>query len=564
MSNDNPLKHIFGIELNTGKKAFFLDNNAYTIGRGSGNNITINNQVISRHHATLLKVIYENKQDNSQEIKFWIIDGDLKGNKSTNGIFVNGQKCSIHQLNAGDIIILGGIEVKAKYDLVNLNSKTFYSLQAQENLEESSSEEKNHSEEMSTIAVCNTKYDTEPITKYLSEQIHQLNQLYSYPFFTLNYKGEIINISNRMKEEFTDVEIEQLKNSLLTDIEIDVSSGKSNFSVQDITLDDKKVIVYLYHSDNSDNREKITVYVINPQNQEFLQDQIYSQEQEYQNIIEQTSEGLIFIDINTKKILDTNSAYCQMLGYENKQELLNFTLNDLLISDHDILDANINKIIHNSVTFTRESVNLTKNKSTIAVQMRGQLSQYLGQKVISLCIKNISEQKKLEELLLYQTYHDVATHLPNYKLFREQLSSTLENQKTEFDSSVALILIKINEWRSIGYEYSYSVSETLLKKLAKKLKKCLSSRDLIYRWRDDEFAIIVSQKESSTVEKIEQKILQIPQTNISIDNQEIKFSFSLAIVYSPQQGNNDEVLLQNADKILAQKYYEYSSGERLP
>jgi len=563
MSNDNPLKHIFGIELNTGKKALFLDKNTYTIGRSSSNNVTINHRVISRHHATLIKVVYENKQDNSQEVKFWIVDGDLKGNKSTNGIFVNGQKCSLHQLNAGDIIILGGIEVKAKYDLVDVNSKTFYSLQTQENFEELSSEEKNQSEDISTIAICDKKSSTEPITKYLFEQINQLNKLYSYPFFTLNYKGEVINISNKMKEEFTDIEIEQLKNSLLIDIDINFPEDKSNFSVKDITLEGRELIVYLYHSDNSDNREEITVYVINPQNKELFQDQIYPQEQEYQNIIEQISEGVVFIDINTKKILDTNSAYCKMLGYENKQELLKVTLNDLLISDHDILNTNINKIVHNPLIFTRESVNLTKNKSTIAVQMRGQLCQFLGKRVIFLYIKNISEQKKLEELLRYQTYHDITTNLPNYKLFREQLYSALENQKIEFDSSVALILVKINEWRNIGYEHSYIVSEIILQKLAKKLKKCLSSRDLIYRWRDDEFAIIVSQKELSTVRKVEQKIVQIPQTNISIDNQEIKFSFSLAIVYSPQQGDNDEVLLQNADKILAQKYYEYISGERL-
>ncbi|MBL1209872.1 diguanylate cyclase domain-containing protein, partial [Geminocystis sp. GBBB08] len=130
MNNNNSIRHILALESGSWKKTFFLDKNNYSIGRNSTNSLVIHHRVISRNHASLVKVNYTNieEDENNCYSIFWIIDGDLKGNKSTNGIYINGTQSSCHQLQPGDIILLGGIEVKAKYDIVDLKSKTFFSL----------------------------------------------------------------------------------------------------------------------------------------------------------------------------------------------------------------------------------------------------------------------------------------------------------------------------------------------------------------------------------------------------------------------------------------------------
>lgn len=128
MNKNNSIRHILAVESGTWKKNFFLDKNSYSIGRNSTNSLIINHRVISRNHSSLIKVTYSSQKDSNQkENLFWIVDGDLKGNRSTNGIYVNGKQCLCHALKPGDVIFFGGIEVKAKYDIIDLESKTFFS-----------------------------------------------------------------------------------------------------------------------------------------------------------------------------------------------------------------------------------------------------------------------------------------------------------------------------------------------------------------------------------------------------------------------------------------------------
>jgi diguanylate cyclase (GGDEF)-like protein/PAS domain S-box-containing protein len=129
MNKNNSIRHILAVESGTWKKNFFLDKNSYSIGRNSTNSLIINHRVISRNHSSLIKVTYSSQKDSNQEENlFWIVDGDLKGNRSTNGIYVNGKQCLCQALKPGDVIFFGGIEVKAKYDIIDLQTKTFFSL----------------------------------------------------------------------------------------------------------------------------------------------------------------------------------------------------------------------------------------------------------------------------------------------------------------------------------------------------------------------------------------------------------------------------------------------------
>jgi GGDEF domain-containing protein len=65
-----------------------------TIGRGAIDDIPLRSRGISRCHATVYV------SDGAP----WIIDGSLKGRISTNGLFVNGRKVTVHRLNQYDII----------------------------------------------------------------------------------------------------------------------------------------------------------------------------------------------------------------------------------------------------------------------------------------------------------------------------------------------------------------------------------------------------------------------------------------------------------------------------
>ena len=128
MNHHKQIRHILALECGAWKNTFFLDKNTHSLGRNSTNSIFCYHRVISRNHANLIKVNYQNlaNKNESQNI-FWLVDGDGTGKRSTNGIYVNGEKCLSHLLQPGDIIFFGGNDVKGKYDILDLKTHSFYS-----------------------------------------------------------------------------------------------------------------------------------------------------------------------------------------------------------------------------------------------------------------------------------------------------------------------------------------------------------------------------------------------------------------------------------------------------
>lgn len=104
------IQHILVIEDQAHRRTIILDEPNYNLGRHSSNSIPMYSRQASRHHATLVRK-FNNK---TNQYSYLILDGDLEGNKSQNGIFVNGQKCLVHELCDGDLINFG-CDVNASY-----------------------------------------------------------------------------------------------------------------------------------------------------------------------------------------------------------------------------------------------------------------------------------------------------------------------------------------------------------------------------------------------------------------------------------------------------------------
>lgn len=108
-----PICHVLIIEDTLGRRTFMLETAHYSLGRHSSNSIVICSKQISRNHATLIRKNHAHSEKNS----FFIIDGDGEGHKSHNGLFINGKKCLVHELQDGDLINFGS-DANASYHRV--------------------------------------------------------------------------------------------------------------------------------------------------------------------------------------------------------------------------------------------------------------------------------------------------------------------------------------------------------------------------------------------------------------------------------------------------------------
>jgi pSer/pThr/pTyr-binding forkhead associated (FHA) protein len=105
--------HLLIIEDNKGRREFVLDNSVYSIGRDPKCDIRLISQFVSRRHATLVKLPNEDGT-----YYYRIVDGNLKGKPSANGLLINGRKLQAHDLQDADKIVFGP-QVHAVYYLLN-------------------------------------------------------------------------------------------------------------------------------------------------------------------------------------------------------------------------------------------------------------------------------------------------------------------------------------------------------------------------------------------------------------------------------------------------------------
>ncbi|HEY9761034.1 MAG TPA: FHA domain-containing protein [Trichocoleus sp.] len=102
MNPNSKLSNILIIEDSKGRREIVLDGSVYSIGRDPNCDIRLSSQFVSRHHATLVQLP---KDDDS--FYYRIVDGNLKGKPSANGMLINGRKVQAHDLRNEDEIVFG-------------------------------------------------------------------------------------------------------------------------------------------------------------------------------------------------------------------------------------------------------------------------------------------------------------------------------------------------------------------------------------------------------------------------------------------------------------------------
>jgi signal transduction histidine kinase/DNA-binding response OmpR family regulator/pSer/pThr/pTyr-binding forkhead associated (FHA) protein/HPt (histidine-containing phosphotransfer) domain-containing protein len=130
MNNERQkIRHLLVIHDLKGQRTVPLEIASYSLGRDPRNAIVLFDPSISRQHAIILRITVPE----TDRFIFRIIDGSLNGQKSTNGIRVNGQKGFSHDLKNGDTIQLG-TQTQAKYYAISnlLDAEFFESFEVED------------------------------------------------------------------------------------------------------------------------------------------------------------------------------------------------------------------------------------------------------------------------------------------------------------------------------------------------------------------------------------------------------------------------------------------------
>jgi diguanylate cyclase (GGDEF)-like protein/PAS domain S-box-containing protein len=104
---------------------------------------------------------------------------------------------------------------------------------------------------------------------------------------------------------------------------------------------------------------------------------------------------------------------------------------------------------------------------------------------------DIQRRKQLETQLLYASFHDDLTKLPNRAFFIQEASVTLDRVKKDPTLRCALFFIDLDRFKMVNDSLGHEVGDLLLVEIARRLRGCIHPQDLLARLGGDEFVLLV-------------------------------------------------------------------------
>lgn len=146
--------------------------------------------------------------------------------------------------------------------------------------------------------------------------------------------------------------------------------------------------------------------------------------------------------------------------------------------------------------------------------------------------------------------HDFLTNLPNRLLLNDRIAQAITLAKRN-NKQVAILFLDLDNFKHINDSLGHAIGDKLLQSVTQRLKRCVRSSDTVSRQGGDEFVILLSVGNSSidtalTADKILSE-LSMPH---AFDGSELHITTSIGISIYPEDGNDAETLIKNADTAM--------------
>ncbi|MCP5179334.1 MAG: EAL domain-containing protein [Pseudomonadales bacterium] len=173
-------------------------------------------------------------------------------------------------------------------------------------------------------------------------------------------------------------------------------------------------------------------------------------------------------------------------------------------------------------------------------------------------IRDISERKEAQEVINFQAYHDLLTHLPNRALLKDRLELAItQGQRNKI--RLAVMFLDLDRFKVVNDTLGHTMGDRLLKAVANRLQSCLRRGDTLSRFGGDEFTLLLPEvRTRDDVVVIAGKILDRLGSPFVIDGHELFVGASIGIAMYPEAGDSAEALIQNADIAM---YHIKSRGK---
>ncbi|WP_370298779.1 EAL domain-containing protein [Pontibacterium sp.] len=164
--------------------------------------------------------------------------------------------------------------------------------------------------------------------------------------------------------------------------------------------------------------------------------------------------------------------------------------------------------------------------------------------------------------LQHRVLHDHLTSLPNRLQGASHLNSMIE-RSIHSQSMVGLLFIDLDNFKEINDSLGHSAGDELLQKVSLRLQSVVREDDIVARLGGDEFTVItglLSVRSDAAV--IADKLLAAFRQPFTVENTELHITASIGISLFPDDGDDAEILLRNADSAMYEAKRDGRNGFR--
>lgn len=160
---------------------------------------------------------------------------------------------------------------------------------------------------------------------------------------------------------------------------------------------------------------------------------------------------------------------------------------------------------------------------------------------------DITGRKVMEERMRHMAHYDPLTELPNRALITDRLQQAVIKARRD-KAHMAVMFLDLDKFKPVNDNLGHDIGDLLLKQVAQRLLSSVRASDTVARIGGDEFVVLLpslEQELDATV--VADKILHALKQPFDVAGHDLSISCSIGIAAYPEHGDDEKLLLINAD-----------------
>jgi len=162
-----------------------------------------------------------------------------------------------------------------------------------------------------------------------------------------------------------------------------------------------------------------------------------------------------------------------------------------------------------------------------------------------------AEQRRVEEKLRHEAFHDALTGLPNRALFLDRLEHRLALEKRRHKTSFSVLVLDVDRFKLINDSLGHVRGDELLVQIARRMQSALRPADTVARLGGDEFTILLEDVDNpGDARKVAERLHELLRVPFWLGSVEVFSGASIGIAHGNAGYGRPEDLLRDADTAL--------------